>query len=176
MKRLTVVVLVMMFGILPAAAQSASTEPVRGAELDAMVREILDWIIQNTEEYLPSGSPRIVFVDNFDAAIGEYELKRKGSVDADYEFHGFYNSYSRTVYLRDDWSGHTPNDWFTLAHELVHYAQDEADKKFACDEDKELEADVLSAYLLKDRFGDRWLELVSRLIADRKKQATCTRR
>ena len=176
MKRLAFALVILMLGILPAAAESTSTEPIRGAKLDAMVREILEWIIRNTEEYLPSGSPRIIFVDTFDPVIAEYELKRKGSVDADYEFHGLYNSNSKTGYLRDDWSGHSPNDWFTLAHELVHYAQDGADKKFECHEDKGLEADVVSAYFLNDRFGDRWLEIVSQLIAARKKQATCTRR
>ena len=42
MKRLAATVVILMLGILPAAAESTSTQPIRGVELDAMVREALD--------------------------------------------------------------------------------------------------------------------------------------
>ena len=77
MKPLAMAVVVLMLGILPAAAESASTQPIRGPELYAMALEMIEWIAQRTE-YTSNGVPRIVFVDNFVAAIAEYELKREG--------------------------------------------------------------------------------------------------
>ena len=124
MKRLAIAVVVLMLSILPAAAESASTQPIRGPELYAMALEMIEWIAQRTE-YTSNGVPRIVFVDNFDATIAEYELKREGAVDDDYKFTGSYNSLTKSVYLRDDWGGHTRKNLDTLVHELVHYAQDE---------------------------------------------------
>ena len=174
MKRLAAILVILVFGILPAASESLSTQPVRGAELDAMAREILEWIILNTEEYLPSGSPRIVFVDNFQAAIVENELKSSGRVDADYEFHGSYKPNTKTVYLLDRWSGNTPIDWADLVHELVHYVQYETSKRFECREDRELEANVLTVNFINDRFKRPWPHIADDLRADRKKQATCT--
>ena len=60
---------------MPAAAQDTSTDLVRGAKLDAMVREILEWLNERTE-YFVSSAPEIIFLDNFDIAIAEYEHKR----------------------------------------------------------------------------------------------------
>ena len=44
MKRLAVAIVISMLGILSAAAQNTSTQPIRGAELDAMMREMIEWI------------------------------------------------------------------------------------------------------------------------------------
>ena len=76
MKRFAATVVILMLGILPATAENVTTEPVRGADLDAMVREVLDWIAQNPE-YSVSGSPDVVFVDRATAAIAEYEKTRR---------------------------------------------------------------------------------------------------
>ena len=92
----------------------------------------------------------------------------------DYRFSGLYNPTTKTVYLRDDWGGHTSLDWAFLTHELVHYAQDEANKKFECLEDEELEAYVLSFDFLNDRFGYQWPQAARNLRAKRKEQNTCT--
>ena len=125
MKRIAVFVFVLMLGILPAAADSVSTESIRGSALDAMVREVLEWLNERTE-YSVSGAPEVLFLDNFDAAIREYEVNRRGGLTAwdkgdVYKFSGAYDPYTKTVLLREDWGGHTIREWATLVHELVHY-------------------------------------------------------
>ena len=81
---------------------------------------------------------------------------------------------SKTIYLRNDWLGHQPDDWGILVHELVHHVQVEAGKKFECAEDQELEAGILSANFVNDRFGNHWPEVVPELLAERKNQTECT--
>ena len=177
MKRLAFTLVILLLGILPAAAQR-STEPVSDTELDVMVRGALEWITLNTE-YATVDPPDIVFVDQAEAAKAEDYFKGKGGWTAwfrgaGYEFVGLYDLTTKTVYIPDDWFGHKPGDWGVLVHELVHYVQDEADKKFECAEDQELEAGILSANFVNDRFGNHWPDVVPELRAERKKQTTCT--
>lgn len=179
MKRLAVFVLILMLGISPAAAQDMLAQPVRGAALDAMVREILEWITQNTE-YAASGSPDIVFVDQAEATIATDFYKRRGGASAwdrdnpTFKFSGLYNPKLKTVFLREDWDGDTTKGWGKLAHELVHYAQFEADKKFQCREDEEQEALVLSFVFLNDKFDNQWPDAIARVHEVRRNQTTCT--
>ena len=178
MKRLAVAIVILMLGILPATAESVSTQPVRVAELDAMVREVLEWINRNTV-YPVSGSPKIVFLDQTDIDIEEENVKREGNYTewdegSDFEFSGAYEPITKTVYLSFEWSGHTAGDWGILVHELVHYVQDTVGKKFECREDRELEAYVLSYDFLNDRLENHWPNAVRDLQAIREKQTECT--
>ena len=173
MKRLAFVFIILMLGILPAAAQDTSTDLVRGAKLDAMVREILEWLNERTE-YFVSSAPEIIFLDNFDIAIAEYEHKREESIDVGYRFRGSYSHDTKTVNLRNDWNGHAPIAWATLVHELVHHAQVEARKIFQCREDEELEADVLSVNFINYKFGDPLPHMAGKIRTAREEQTTCT--
>ena len=178
MKRLAIAVVVLMLGILPAAAETTSTEPIRGATLDAMVREVLEWIDRNTV-YSTSGSPEIVFLDQTDIEIEEENFKHEGNNTASAEgsvikFNGSYDPITKAVYLSSEWSGHTAGDWGILVHELVHYVQDTVGKKFECREDGELEAYVLSFDFLSDQLENQLPHAVRDFQAVREKQTECT--
>ena len=88
---------------------------------------------------------------------------------------GYYDSVTKKVFLLDDWSGHTPIDIAGLLHELVHYAQYEAPRRFECREDEELEAYILSFDFVNDKFDNQWPHAVPGLRAARKRQTTCLR-
>ncbi len=172
MKRLAAILVIMILGTLPAAAENVTTYPVRGATLDLMVREILEWLNERTE-YSVSSAPNIVFLDNFNVAIAEHERRREESVDVGFKFRGSYNHHSKTVYLRNDWNGHARKDWVVLVHELVHHAQVEARKRFECLEDEELEAIVLSVNFLNHKFGDPLPHMAGKIRTAREEQTTC---
>ena len=99
MKRFDATLIILMLGILPAAAESVSTQPVRAAALDAMVREILEWINEHTE-FSVSAPPEIVFHDQIRTAEIEDELKRRGGLtqwDRDFVPSGLGGIYSKTA-------------------------------------------------------------------------------
>ena len=45
---------------------------------------------------------------------------------------GLYDDKRRTIYLREDWQGHTFVEVSVLVHEMVHHLQNLADMKYAC--------------------------------------------
>ena len=61
-----------------------------------------------------------------------------------------YDPVTRTIYLRQDWSGRTAADLSVLVHELVHHLQASAGRRFAC-----VEASEDEAYAAQER----WLRL-----------------
>ena len=64
-----------------------------------------------------------------------------------------YNNDTKTIYLRDDWTGETPADLSILVHEMVHHIQNLAQMKYACVEEREK-----MAYHAQKK----WLELFGR--------------
>ncbi len=166
MKRLAIFVFVLMLGISPAAAQDVPAQPVRGAKLDVMVREVLEWINLNTD-YEPSGSPEIVFVESLRDDI-------RWSTPLKFDLLGFYDEATKTVYLRNEWVGGTREDWETLVHELVHYAQAQSKRRYRCVADFELEATILSIEFLNDRFDNQWADAVLKLKSARSNELLCS--
>jgi hypothetical protein len=174
MKRLALTLVILMLGILPAAAETVSKPPVRGAELDAMVREILEWITQNTK-YAPGGSPDIVFVEEISTRVEKDSTSRTDGAPP--KFIGvkiaLYDPTAKRILLQHDWFGHTPSDWSTLAHELVHYAQVESGRRYRCHAEVELEATILSVEFINDRFDNQWANLVLELKSARANELLC---
>jgi hypothetical protein len=64
-----------------------------------------------------------------------------------------YENASKTIYLRDDWTGSTPAELSVLIHEMVHYLQDLQKIKYECPQQREK-----LAYLAQER----WLQLFER--------------
>ena len=124
MKRLAIAIVILILGTLPAAAESVSTYPVRGAKLDAMVGEILDWVEQHMEPAVES-PPKIVFVEKIGHLLEKlnHEYGDDTQWDPSTMSVGFYDPNIQTVYLRDDWFGRMELDIEILAHELVHYTR-----------------------------------------------------
>jgi Domain of unknown function (DUF6647) len=48
-----------------------------------------------------------------------------------------YEDASRTIYLREGWTGATPAEMSVLVHEMVHHLQNLAGQKFACSQARE---------------------------------------
>ena len=48
-----------------------------------------------------------------------------------------YEDNSRTIYLREDWTGATPAETSVLVHEMVHHLQNLAGEKFECAQARE---------------------------------------
>jgi hypothetical protein len=64
-----------------------------------------------------------------------------------------YNTESRTIVLRDGWTGRTPAELSIVAHEMVHHLQNMTEQKFACPAEREEAAFAVQ---------ERWLALFGR--------------
>jgi hypothetical protein len=64
-----------------------------------------------------------------------------------------YNNASKTIYLRNGWTGKTPAELSILVHEMVHHLQNIGQLKFACLEEREE---------LAYKAQDSWLHLFGR--------------
>ena len=170
MKRIAATIVILMLGILPVIAESTSTQPIRGAAFDAMVREEFEWITQNTD-YEPSGSPEFVFVESL---RGDIRWNRGDGTPLERDLAGRYDPATKTVYLLNEWVGGTREDWETLVHELVHYAQAKSKRHYRCRADFELEATILSIEFLNDRFDNQWANLVLKLKSVRENELLCS--
>ena len=49
-----------------------------------------------------------------------------------------YDDASRTIYLREGWTGKTPAELSVLIHEMVHHLQNLAKVRFACPQEREV--------------------------------------
>jgi hypothetical protein len=48
-----------------------------------------------------------------------------------------YSNKSKTIFLRDGWTGKTPAELSILVHEMVHHLQNVGQLQFACPEERE---------------------------------------
>ena len=139
MKRLAAILFVLMLGILPATAESASTQPVRGATLHQKAEELLHWIYVGTS-YDKAPVPKIRFVDDLEQRYRNI-LETQGFVDEAGKFarrvSGLYVPPEKTIYLKSDWTGRTRHETELLLHELIHYHQHLARRIYKCTKDWE---------------------------------------
>lgn len=138
----------------PRAIDVRMTEP----SLD----EIARWLSENFELPHPDNLPRIERVP----AAQLYRLRYKGllpppslaiggehaTLRPDYqrEVVAIYNDSTKTIYLRDDWTGDSAAEQSVLVHEMVHHLQNVAGVKYECSGAREK-----PAYLAQDQ----WLKL-----------------
>ncbi len=64
-----------------------------------------------------------------------------------------YNDQTKTIYLSDKWTGHTPAELSVLVHEMVHHLQNEAGTKYECAAEREK---------LAYEAQEKWLSLFGR--------------
>ena len=67
------------------------------------------------------------------------------------EIVSLYNTESKTIFLRDGWTGKTPAELSILVHEMVHHLQNVGQLKFACPQEREE---------LAYKAQDQWLGLL----------------
>ena len=85
------------------------------------------------------------------------EAGRTAAADLGHDVHAIYDDMSRTIYLREGWTGTTPAEVSLLVHEMVHHLQNAAGLKYDCPQAREKPAYVAQA---------RWLELFDRTLAE----------
>ncbi len=68
-----------------------------------------------------------------------------------------YDSRTKTIYLRNDWTGKTPAETSALVHELVHHLQYIASRRYRCPEEREA---------LAYRAQQKWLALFGETLED----------
>lgn len=86
------------------------------------------------------------------SALEAGQLARRGR-GRDVE--GLYDDASRTIYLREGWTGATPTETSVLVHEMVHHLQNVAGLKYECPQAREEPAYVAQ---------NRWLARSGRSI------------
>jgi hypothetical protein len=69
-----------------------------------------------------------------------------------------YEDASRTIYLREDWTGATPAEMSVLVHEMVHHLQNLATEKFQCPQARERTAYEAQQKWLEDAGADFFKE------------------
>lgn len=72
------------------------------------------------------------------------------------QLHAFYDTKNDVVYLKDSFDLNDPWQQGILLHELLHYVQDQNNKKFACSAEMEGEAWPLQKKYLKERHNITW--------------------
>ena len=130
-----------------AAAESVEPgPPLRGEALHQKAKEILHWLYTETI-YGQAPVPKIEFVDNVDERYS-VQAAQFGLIDDTSDknlfVEGLYVHRERTVYLRTEWTGRTEEEIVLLVHELAHYLQLRARKKFPCMKSYEYDAIRLS--------------------------------
>jgi hypothetical protein len=60
-----------------------------------------------------------------------------------------YEDATRTIYLREDWTGATPAELSVLVHEMVHHLQNIAGLKYGCAQEREKPAYAAQVKFLK---------------------------
>gem|GEM_PF-3552427 len=147
--------------LLALALVACATQPeIRGAELDALAEELIQYAADHTDlEPLPP--PRIEFVEDVDRELQrEYQADLEASANKDAWQAGYELDKGR-VLLADSWRPTTFEKSFLL-HELVHYLQHVQGRRL-CRRELEIQAyNVQRMWLNDNGFGlpDDWGEEV----------------
>jgi hypothetical protein len=126
---------------MPSPSPAAPTAP----DAPAMLAEIADWLSQNfdlptsaTMPHVEIASPdrfatvryrRLVEGQNSAAVAG---LGNQPPADQFAEVVAFYENASQTIFLRQGWTGETPQEVSVLVHEMVHHLQNMAGTTYGC--------------------------------------------
>ena len=108
--------------------------------MEATVTALLLWVSIVTG--LPNHPPPDVFFETqeamFETTGVEYVV-------------GYYNNEEDIIVLHSEWDVNNPFDLSLLAHELVHYLQDQNNVQFPCNNAREV-----TAYEVQERFLKMW--------------------
>lgn len=124
---------------------------------DSLLRAITHWLSASLALPLPDSLPQIALVPASKIAAFRqhgFPMRQTDSRAPDWierrEVVALYDDLTRTMYLRDDWTGSTPEELSVLVHEMAHHLQNLARLKFECPQQRER-----PAYEAQDR----WLQL-----------------
>jgi hypothetical protein len=105
-----------------------------------VVMAIAAWVSEATDLPMTGAIPEIRFA-------APQEMRRLMSASAlsttgegATEIVAFYDTLARAIYLPSGWTGATPGELSVLVHEMVHHAQAESGRRFACPAERERQA------------------------------------
>jgi len=120
------------------------SQPGAALGSDALLRAIIAWLSSRFD--LPSTDtlPALKIASGAEIAMlrhaGELSDRPRDVTPApadSEEVVALYDAQTRTIYLREGWSGSTPDGLSVLVHEMVHHLQRSARIAYACDEERE---------------------------------------
>ena len=121
--------------------------------MDLLLGVLIAWLSSNFDLPAEHRPPNIGFV----AQERLSSIRFGGSVAIDGRaLVAVYDDRSRTIYIADDWTGHTPAHTSILIHELVHHLQNDSKRVFACPAEREA---------LAYEAQERWLGLFNQSLA-----------
>jgi hypothetical protein len=122
--------------------------------MDTLLTVIVLWLSASFGLPAIEEHPRIALVPPAQIAALRYKgfagMQPQAGTPGAREVVAVHDDRTRTIYLRDDWTGRTPAEMSVLVHEMVHHLQNVGQLKFDCPQEREQ-----IAY----RAQTRWLEL-----------------
>jgi hypothetical protein len=114
--------------------------------LEKKANELITWIAANTR-YPTVKIPKIKVVATFPNSRISFGGRRLIAA---------YNYDAQILYLKQSWSGETPQDKGTLLHELLHHAQVVSGIGPTCLRERELEAHATELRYLRETHSKDW--------------------
>jgi uncharacterized protein DUF6647 len=124
--------------------------------MNALVAAMTLWLSANFDLPIIRDLPRVEFVSASAMASLRYKdlsFNQAASDAASADTLAVYRDDTRTIYLREGWTGDSPAELSILLHELVHHVQNVGMFKFECPQEREQ---------LAYKAQDRWLSLFGR--------------
>jgi Domain of unknown function (DUF6647) len=111
--------------------------------MEALLTAIVVWLSANYSLPVSFDHPRVEFLSATKMTLLRMDngspQQKPGMVlnQSESEIVSLYNTESKTILLRDGWTGKTPAELSILVHEMVHHLQNVGQLKFACPEERE---------------------------------------
>jgi hypothetical protein len=129
-----------IFAFLAALALPASASADGQAVPDPLALAIAAWVSEATGLPMPASLPEIRFAAPQDMGPLMHAAALSPMGDGAPEIVAFYDTPAQAIYLPSGWTGSTPAELSVLVHEMVHHAQAEAGRRFACPAERERQA------------------------------------
>jgi hypothetical protein len=135
---------------LAALVAAAPTAPQAGdPTLAEMTAAVAEWVAAELDAAPTVRPPRLAFAQAGRLAALRYGERASASAGP-LEVVALYDDATRTILLREGWTGTTPAEMSVLVHEMVHHVQNQEARVYECGRAREAEAYALQ---------DRWLRL-----------------
>lgn len=147
------------------AFDGAPLQEVGGLPTPALLTWIIDWLSADVDLPAIPDLPRVklvppeaLFALRFGAShlesspCVEHSCRSTVSSELEHTTVALYDDATRTIYLREGWTGTTPAELSVLIHEMVHHLQNLGELTYECAEARERSAFIAQARWL-ERFG-----------------------
>jgi hypothetical protein len=126
--------------LLATAVLPASSSADDQAVPDPLLFAIAAWVSEATDLPMPGTLPEIRFAAPEDMGRLMHAAALSPTGDGALEIVAFYDTPAHAIYLPSGWTGSTPAELSVLVHEMVHHAQAEAGRRYACLGERERQA------------------------------------